>query len=90
MTTANFAQEGVANQPKLDPIDVDNPASFNDDKSNVNGKLTIAKPSMKKQVQASTDANISSVSGALTYTAVTPAMVRTVSDRVDNPAQVQV
>ncbi len=90
MTTANFAQEGVVDQPALDPVDALNPPSFNNDKSNVYGKITITKPSMKKQVQAATPADKSSVSGALTYTEVTPALVRTVSDRVDNPAQVQV
>jgi hypothetical protein len=90
MTTANFAQVGIANQPALDPIPTGTTVSFNNDKSNVYGSLTITKPSMKKQVQASTSADISSVGGALTYTEVTPAMVRTVSDRVDNPAQVQV
>lgn len=90
MTTANFAQEGVANQPALDVIPTGTTVSFNNDKSNVYGSITITKPSMKKQLQTATDQNISSVGGALTYTEVTPALVRTVSDRVDNPAQVQV
>lgn len=90
MATANFAQEGVVNQPAIDPIPEGTIASFNNDKSNVYGGITTAKPSMKKKWQAPTAADISSVGGALTFTEVTPEMVRTLSDRVDNPAQVQV
>ena len=86
----NYPQEGIADLPTNDipSTGTTEEIVFNCDKSTVSGKLTITKPSMKKQVQTPNPSDVSSVSGELEYTEVTPTIVRTIPEIVFNP-QVQ-